>query len=82
MNRQPVYLYVLDTMADWEPGYAITGISRPAYQANPGRYEVRTVGARKEAVRTMGGVTIIQKPFTWGKLSSIRRPMAIAFRSR
>jgi len=59
MNRQPVYLYVLDTMADWEPGYAITGISRPAYQANPGRYEVRTVGARKEAVRTMGGVTII-----------------------
>lgn len=59
MSTQPVYLYVLDTMADWEPGYAITGISNPAYQARPGRFEVRTVGARREAVRTMGGVTIV-----------------------
>lgn len=59
MNPQPVYLYVLDGMADWEAAYAIAGISRPAYQAAPGRYEVRTVGARREAVRTMGSVTIV-----------------------
>jgi putative intracellular protease/amidase len=53
-----VHLFVLDTMADWEPGHAISGINQPAYQARPGRYGVRTVGATREPVRTMGGVTI------------------------
>jgi putative intracellular protease/amidase len=59
MEQQTVHLFVLDTMADWEPGYAVSGINQPAYQANPGRYVVRTVGATRDPVRTMGGVTIL-----------------------
>lgn len=55
---ETVHLFVLDTMADWEPGYAVSGINQPAYQAHPGRYTVRTVGATRQPVRTMGGVTI------------------------
>lgn len=59
MEQQTVHLFVLDTMADWEPGYAISGINQPAFQTNPGRYTVRTVGATRDAVRTMGGMTIV-----------------------
>jgi putative intracellular protease/amidase len=59
MHPMTVHLFVLDTMADWEAGYAITGINQQAFQANPGRYVVRTVGATREPVRTMGGVTIL-----------------------
>jgi putative intracellular protease/amidase len=53
-----VHLLVLDTLADWEPGYAIAHINRPA----PGlmsRYRVRTVGLDDQPVRTLGGVEIL-----------------------
>lgn len=59
METQTVHLFVLDTMADWETGYAIAGINQPMFQANPGRYVVRTVGPTRDAVRTLGGVTIL-----------------------
>lgn len=59
MEQQTVHLFVLDTMADWEPGYAIAGINQPAFQSRPGRYVVRTVGATRDPVTTMGGVTIV-----------------------
>lgn len=59
MTQQTVHLFVLDTMADWEAGYAVAGINQPMFQTNPGRYVVRTVGATRDPVRTMGGVTIL-----------------------
>lgn len=59
MEQRTVHLYVLDTMADWEPGYAVAGIHQPMYQAVPGRYTVRTVGPSRDPVRTMGGVSIV-----------------------
>jgi putative intracellular protease/amidase len=59
MQQQTVHLFVLDTMADWEPGFAVSGINQPAYQLNPGRYTVRTVGSTRDPVRTMGGVAIL-----------------------
>jgi len=59
MEPKIVHLFVLDTMADWEAGYAVAGINQPAFQTHPGRYEVRTVGPAREPVRTMGGVTIL-----------------------
>lgn len=59
MEPRTVHLYVLDTMADWETGYAIAGINQPMFQANPGRYVVRTVGPTRDPVRTMGGVAIL-----------------------
>lgn len=54
-----VYLYVTDTMADWEPGHAIAHIVKPDWQREPGRFVVRTVGASLDPIRTMGGVTIL-----------------------
>lgn len=59
MGAQTVHLFVLDTMSDWEPGFAVAGINQPVYQQHPGRYVVRTVGATRDPVRTMGGITIL-----------------------
>jgi putative intracellular protease/amidase len=59
MQPQTVHLFVYDTLADWEPGYAVTGINNPAWQVQPGRYRVRTVGAGTGRVTTAGGVTIV-----------------------
>lgn len=59
MQQQTVHLFVYDTLADWEPGYAIAGINNPEWQVQPGRYRVRTVGAGTGTATTAGGVTIV-----------------------
>ena len=59
MQTKKAYLYVLNTMSDWEYGYLIA-------ELNTGRYfrkdlaplKVVTVGADKETVTTMGGLRI------------------------
>ncbi|MDU0813888.1 type 1 glutamine amidotransferase family protein [Bacillus siamensis] len=59
MQTKKVYLYVFNTMSDWEYGYLIA-------ELNSGRYfkkdlaplKVVTVGANKEIVTTMGGLNI------------------------
>jgi len=55
---EDVHLFVLDTMADWEPGFAIAAINRPWPGVSSG-YRVRTVGQDKTPVRSMGGLTIV-----------------------
>ncbi|QAA32926.1 type 1 glutamine amidotransferase family protein [Clostridium manihotivorum] len=58
--KDTVYLYVFDTMADWEIGYLIPEI-------NSGRYckkglmplKVVTVGITKSPITTMGGLKIL-----------------------
>lgn len=52
-----VHLLVLDTLADWEPGFAIAHINRPAV-GFPAKYRVRTVGLDRSPVRTIGGLTV------------------------
>lgn len=60
MNTPKVYLYVFDTMADWEIGYLTA-------ELNTGRYFVKgllpinvvTVGMSKKPVTTMGGLKIL-----------------------
>ncbi len=55
-----IYVYVLDTLADWELGYVIA-------ELNSGRFfkkdapcvSVKTVSFSKEPVKTMGGLTIV-----------------------
>lgn len=55
-----VYMYVLDTLADWEVGHV-------AAELNSGRFfkkdapevSVRTAALSKEPVKTMGGLTIV-----------------------
>lgn len=53
------YLYILNTLADWEIGYLTA-------ELNSGRYldktkppvELITIGNTTEPIRTMGGITI------------------------
>ncbi|WP_313470579.1 type 1 glutamine amidotransferase family protein [Lysinibacillus sp.] len=60
MQTRKVYLYVFDTMADWEIGYLMA-------ELNSGRYfkkgleplEVMTIGIDRSPVTTMGGITIL-----------------------
>jgi putative intracellular protease/amidase len=56
---QYVDLFVLDTQADWEPGFAIAGINNPDGQKQPGRYRVRIVAATRDPVTTAGGMKIL-----------------------
>ncbi|MDA3900604.1 MAG: glutamine amidotransferase [Spirochaetes bacterium] len=55
-----IYVYVLDTLADWEPGYVIS-------ELNSGRFfkkgeqglSLKTVSYSEESISTMGGMTIV-----------------------
>lgn len=55
-----IYVYVLDTLADWELGYVTA-------ELNSGRFFkkdapcvlLKTVGCSKEPIHTMGGMTIV-----------------------
>jgi len=58
MKTQNAYLFVFDSLSDWEAGYATAGINNPQYQKAPGRYQVRTIALKNESVVTMGGVRI------------------------
>ncbi|MED5619919.1 type 1 glutamine amidotransferase family protein [Ideonella sp. BN130291] len=53
-----VHLYVFDGFADWEPAFAVAGIHSPAFQREPGRWRVRTVGDTTAAVQSMGGLQV------------------------
>lgn len=55
-----VYVYVLDTMADWEIGYAAAELHSGRFfkKAAP-EVSLKTVGLTKEPVKTMGGLTIL-----------------------
>ncbi|WP_018759229.1 DJ-1/PfpI family protein [Paenibacillus terrigena] len=54
------YVYVLDTLADWELGYVIAELNSGQYFKQQGeRIPVKTVGATKDPVTTKGGMTII-----------------------
>lgn len=59
MQTRDVHVYVFDTLADWEAGYAIAQINQPEHQIRPGQYRVRSVGASHEPVRTAGGLAIV-----------------------
>lgn len=59
MEQQTVHLFVFDTLADWEPSFAIAAINNAEFAPHPDRYRVRTVGLSREPVVTTGGVTIL-----------------------
>ena len=59
MSARNVFLFVFDTMADWETSFAIAGINNPRFQQHPGRYRVITVGATRKYITTMGGLRIM-----------------------
>lgn len=58
MTMDTVYLFVFDTMSDWEIAYATVGINQPTFQTRPRGLRIETVGLDKSLVRTMGGLAI------------------------
>ncbi|HKS44097.1 MAG TPA: type 1 glutamine amidotransferase family protein [Amycolatopsis sp.] len=59
MTGKTAYLYVLDTLADWEPGFLTAELNSGRYFARPDtRIPVRTAGLTTEPVTTMGGLRV------------------------
>ncbi|RDI63300.1 type 1 glutamine amidotransferase family protein [Nocardia pseudobrasiliensis] len=54
-----VHMAVYDTFADWEVGHATAHINRSMWQREPGTWQVRTVGAGREAVTSAGGMRVL-----------------------
>lgn len=58
--RKIAYLYVFDTMADWEPSYVIAELHSGRYFKDKTlQYDVKTVSISREPITTMGGVKIL-----------------------
>ncbi len=55
-----IYVYVLETLADWELGYITSELhSGRFFKKNAGRVSLKTVSYSKEPIHTMGGLTIV-----------------------
>ena len=55
-----VYIYVLDTLADWELGYVTAELnSRRFFKKDAPEVSVKTVAISTEPVKTMGCLTIV-----------------------
>lgn len=55
-----IYVYVLDTLADWELGYVISELnSGRFFKKDAQRVSLKTVGFTKDPIHTMGGLTVI-----------------------
>jgi putative intracellular protease/amidase len=60
MNNNAVYVYVFDTMADWEVGYLTAELnSGRYYKKGLTKSKVFTVGTKKTPVITKGGLKIL-----------------------
>lgn len=59
MQTRKVYLYVFHTMSDWEYGYLIAELNSGRYfKQDAASLKVVTVGANKEMITTLGGLSI------------------------
>ncbi|MCM3122970.1 MULTISPECIES: type 1 glutamine amidotransferase family protein [Bacillaceae] len=59
MQTKKAFLYVFNTMSDWEYGYLIAELNSGRYfKRDLGPLKVITVGANKEMVTTLGGLSI------------------------
>ncbi|MCI8454288.1 MAG: glutamine amidotransferase [Lachnospiraceae bacterium] len=55
-----VYVYALDTLADWELGYVTAELnSKRFFKREAPSISVKTAGISKEPIKTMGGLTVI-----------------------
>lgn len=54
-----IYVYLLDTLADWELGYITAELnSGRFFKKDAPRLSLKTVGCSKEPIHTMGGLTV------------------------
>jgi putative intracellular protease/amidase len=52
-----IYLYIPETLADWEPGHVIAELRSGRYLKDPGqRYDVILCGRTLDTITTMGGL--------------------------
>lgn len=57
---QTIYVYVLDTLADWELGHVTSELnSGRFFKKDAPAISLKTVGLSKEPIKTMGGMTIV-----------------------
>lgn len=55
-----VYLYLLDTMADWEAAHITAELnSARFFKKNAPQISFKTAGCSEKAIKTMGGLTVI-----------------------
>ena len=55
-----IYVYVLDTLADWELGYITSELhSGRFFKRDAERVSLKTVSYSKEPIHTMGGLTVV-----------------------
>lgn len=55
-----IYVYVLDTLADWELGFVTSELnSGRFFKKDAPRVSLKTVSDSKEPIHTMGGLTIV-----------------------
>lgn len=55
-----IYIYILDTLADWELGYVTSELnSGRFFKKDAQRISLKTVSCSKEPIRTMGGLTVV-----------------------
>ena len=55
-----IYVYVLDTLADWELGYVTAELhSGRFFKKDASSVSLKTVSYSKEPIKTMGGLTIV-----------------------
>lgn len=60
MKMKEVYIYVLDTLADWELGYVISELnSGRFFRKDAPRVSFKMVSYSKEPIHTMGGLKIV-----------------------
>jgi putative intracellular protease/amidase len=60
MAVRNVYMYVLDTLADWEPVYILSELnSGRGFKKGSEPYRVKTFGLSRQPVVSMGGITIL-----------------------
>ena len=57
--KKIIYVYLLDTMADWELSYVLSAINMRGMQNKISHnYTIKTVGYTKDTIQTMGGLTV------------------------
>jgi putative intracellular protease/amidase len=53
-----IYLFLFDTLSDWEIGYVTAGINSPMIQINQQQYQLKTFSIDGKPIRTIGGLQI------------------------
>ena len=55
-----IYVYILDTLADWELGHVISELnSGRFFKKDVQRVSLKTVSCSREPIHTMGGLTVV-----------------------